>query len=74
MAAIPANAGARRACDRFLSPAEVKAFWAWLVAYQERSLIASAVLLRIATGQRSEEILRITADTYDRAKGDDLLA
>jgi integrase len=31
--------------------------------------MAWAVLLRIATGQRSEEILRITVDSYDRAKG-----
>jgi hypothetical protein len=30
--------------------------------------MASAMLLRIATGQRSEEVLRITEASYEKAK------
>ncbi len=68
VAAIPNNTGASRPGQRFLSPAELRTFWLWLVEHQETSLTASAMMLRIATGQRSSEILRITRDVYEPAR------
>ena len=64
---IPADPEASRPRDRFLSAVEVCKFWGWLSPYRRDSLMASVVMLRIATGQRSEEILRIS-----RRKGDGL--
>jgi integrase len=69
VAAIPPNASANRVGNRFLSPAELRTLWHWLLEYRERSLIASALLLRIATGQRSEEVLRITEASYEKGRG-----
>jgi integrase len=60
-------AGGRRAGDRFLSPKEFRTVWLWLESYQGRSMLAAALLLKLATGQRSEEILRINDARYDRA-------
>ncbi len=68
VAAIPSDAGARQAGNRFLLPVEVRTFWLWLDEYRRRSLLASATMLKIATGQRSEEILRISDAGYDRQK------
>jgi integrase len=79
-AAIPINSAAIRVGDRFLTPAELRVVWNWFAPRQERSLFSSAVLLRIATGQRSEEILKIATEevakltpdrlaTYDRSRG-----
>ena len=68
VAAIPVDAGARRVGDRFLSPAEFRTFWVWLDGYRNQSLLASALMLKMATGQRSEEILRISDGGYDRQK------
>jgi integrase len=68
VAAIPADFGARRAGDRFLSPAEFRTFWLWLDGRREQRLLASATMLKMATGQRSEEILRISGAGYDRQK------
>jgi hypothetical protein len=65
--AIPAGAK-RKAGNRFLSAAELRTLWLWMVDYQKESLMASAALLRIATGQRSEEVLRITTASYERGK------
>jgi hypothetical protein len=68
VAAIPADTGARRAGDRFLSPAEFRVVWRWLDQHRGRSRIASAVMLKMALGQRTEEILRISDTGYDRAR------
>jgi integrase len=68
VAAIPADSGAGKAGDRFLSPAEFRDFWLWLDGYRERSVIASAVALKMATGQRTEEILQISSAGFDREK------
>jgi integrase len=69
VAGIGAVAGAKRAGNRFLSPVEVRIFWLWLLEYSAQCRLASAVLLKIATGQRSEEILRINDAGYYRAAG-----
>jgi integrase len=66
--AIPADMSAGRVGDRFLSPVEFRIVWLWLADYQSESLIASAIMLKMATGQRSEEVLRISESGYDRQK------
>ena len=72
---IEADAEASKPRDRWLSAAEVCQLWTWLSPYRRDSLMASAVMLRIATGQRSEEILRISRRKgeglgfYDKAAG-----
>jgi len=68
VSAIPANVSARRAGDRFLSPAEFRTVWLWLDPYRSESLIAAAVMIKMATGQRSEEVLGISEPRYDRQK------
>jgi integrase len=68
VSAIPADKDAFRARDRFLSPAELRTFWLWLESYSELSRLASALRLMLATGQRAEEILRITTSVYERPK------
>jgi len=68
VAAIPADASASKPGERFLTAAEVQVFWAWLFDYQRDSLAASAVLLKLALGQRTEEILRIKESGYERQK------
>ena len=72
--AIPANKAARRVGNRFLSKAELRTFWHWLLPYRTESLIASAILLRIATGQRTEEILKIATMATASAAPDKLAA
>jgi integrase len=62
--AIQADPDARKARDRFLTPAEVKALWDWLVANTARSKYVTAVQLLIITGQRVEEILRVSDKVY----------
>jgi integrase len=54
--------------DRFLTPAEVRTFWTWLEGYDVDSGLAPALRLMLATGQRSEEILRISAATYEPSR------
>jgi hypothetical protein len=66
--AIPADMSAKRAGDRFLSPIEFRTVWLWLDDFRNESLIASAVMLKMATGQRTEEVLRISDTGYDRQK------
>jgi integrase len=63
VAAIPVAEGISNARDRFLTPAEVRKFWTWLEAFDVESKFAPALRLMLATGQRSEEILRITSAT-----------
>jgi hypothetical protein len=57
--AIKADSTAHRTRDRYLRPTEFRAFWNWLVNYDELSRFAPALRLMMATGQRAEEILRI---------------
>ncbi len=66
--AIPADASASRAGDRYLSPVEFRKFWEWLVAKDDISRFSRAVRLNMATGQRVEEILRISDTGYDPAE------
>lgn len=77
---VRAIQAANRARDRYLNPEELRVFWNWLVAHKESSLMAHALLLRIATGQRGEEILKIATPeaaaqsegrlaAYDKAEG-----
>jgi integrase len=66
VAAIPTDKQALRVGERFLSPAEFRLFWAWLLANRTRSASAPAVQLIMATGQRVQEILRLTDRHYDR--------
>jgi integrase len=65
VANIPNNTGASRPGERYLNPAELRTFWTWLWEYRVRSLLASALLLRITTGGRAVNLLRITTDVYD---------
>jgi integrase len=68
IAAIPVAEGISNARNRFLTPAEVRTFWTWLEGYEVDSKFAPALRLMLATGQRSEEILRITSSTYDPSR------
>jgi len=68
VAAIPADANARRPADRFLSADEFRHVWNWTEGYTQKSLIAYAVLLKLALGQRTEEVLRISSAGYDRGR------
>jgi integrase len=68
VAAIRADTDASQPRKRFLTPAEFRALWLWLAADEETSLMASALKIMMATGQRTEEILRITTAVYDRPK------
>ena len=68
VAAIPPDAGAGRPGERFLTPAEFRVVWLWLDNYCQRSRLASAAMIKMATGQRTEEILRISGAGYDRQK------
>jgi integrase len=67
IAAIPMDGACIRAGSRFLTRAELQTFWLWLNTSVDTSLLASALKLRIATGQRSEEILRLNTTIYDRS-------
>ncbi|MEZ5831985.1 MAG: hypothetical protein R3D05_12475 [Dongiaceae bacterium] len=66
VAAIPTDQQALRVGDRFLTPAEFRLFWEWLVANRTRSVSAPALQLIMATGQRVREILCLTEMHYDR--------
>lgn len=68
VAAIPTDTSAIRALDRYLSVREFKVFWEWLEKNRERSEMALALQLMMATGQRVQEILRISDRSYDRAE------
>jgi hypothetical protein len=66
--AIAINQAGVRLGNRFLTPAELRTFWFWLNSKADSRLIVVAVKLRIATGQRSEEILRLDSTIYDRSR------
>ena len=67
--AIPTDPMALRVGERFLTVLEFRTFWEWLSANYQRSTMAPAVHLIMATGQRVQEILRITEAHFDRAEG-----
>lgn len=70
VAAIPADPDASPPRDRFLMPQEFRTLWLWLSEYETESLAASALKIVLATGQRIEEVLRITSTaTDDPARG-----
>jgi hypothetical protein len=55
VAAIKADASAKRTVDRFLSPEELRAWWHWLDARREVSLMASGMMILFATGSASKK-------------------
>jgi integrase len=67
--AIPVGEGISNPRNRFLTPAEVRTLWNWLETLDVESKFPPALRLMLATGQRSEEILRITAATYETSRG-----
>jgi integrase len=68
ISAIPVADGISNPRNRFLTPAEVRTLWTWLEGHDVDSRLAPALRLMLATGQRSEEILRITASTYESSR------
>ena len=67
-ALIPIDKRAYRPGTRFLSPTEVRALWDWLSKRDGRSALAPALRLIMATGQRVEEILRVSESVYERPR------
>jgi integrase len=65
-AAVKPDDTAARACDRFLTPAEFRAFWLWLMGHGKNSRLAYAARIHMTTGQRVEEVLRMSAASFDR--------
>ena len=68
VAAIPTDPAALRVGERFLAIPEFRTFWEWLAANYQRSTMAPALHLIMSTGQRVQEILRITEAHFDRAE------
>lgn len=68
VAAIPTDPQALRVGHRFLTPMEFRQFWAWLDENHTRSRSSSAIQLMMATGQRVQEILRLTDSHYDQSQ------
>jgi integrase len=66
VAAIPTDLDALRVGDRYLTPLEFRIFWEWLTLNPARSDMAPALQLIMATGQRVQEVLRISDGGYDR--------
>jgi integrase len=65
--AIPPDQGASKPGDRFLDPAEFREFWLWLIEDEKRSRLSAGLRLKMATGQRTEEVLSIDKTVYQRA-------
>jgi integrase len=72
VSAVPTDPKARRAGERFLTPAEMRTFWVWLEQKDAVSSVAKVPRLIMATGQRVSEILKISTRIYDA--GEALLA
>jgi integrase len=66
VSAVKADETVHRTSNRFLSPAEFRAFWAWLVDHGKNSRLAYAARIEMATGQRVEEVLRMSSAGFDR--------
>ncbi len=64
-AVITVDTDAFQPRDRFLSETEFADFWRWLCTQDDDRRGAAAVRLMMATGQRPEEILRITKARFD---------
>lgn len=62
--AIPTDPNASCPSNRYLSPAEIRAFWQWCEQNEHRSNLCVALRLMIATGQRVQEIVRMSAAGY----------
>lgn len=63
--AIPTDPNANKVGERWLSPAEFKAFHDWLMANRWRSHLCNVLLLCLFTGQRIKEITLLTRENYD---------
>lgn len=68
IAAIPVADGVVNRRNRFRSPVEVKTPWDWLEAFDIDSNLSRALRLMLATGQRSGEILGLTAASYEPSR------
>jgi integrase len=66
VSAVPADAEASKPGERFLIPREIKTLWDWLVEYEPNSSLAPGLRLLICTGQRCEEIMRISTASYEK--------
>jgi integrase len=69
VSAIPLDPESKRVGTRYLTPAEYRDFWHWLLTQVQVSRAACGVLLCMATGQRLSEMLSLTnskgvADDY----------
>jgi len=72
VAAVAPDFNASRMGTRFLSPAEIRAFWNWLGSDNAPvSRMCKALRLQLAMGQRTEEILRMSEKLY--MKGDQMM-
>lgn len=58
--AIPTDPNASCPSNRYLSPAELRAFWIWCEQNESRSNLCIALRLMMATGQRVQEIVRMS--------------
>jgi hypothetical protein len=65
VAGIPTDPAALKAGERFLTIVEFPLCWEWLSDNYERSSMAPALHLMMATGQRVQEILCLTSRHYD---------
>lgn len=65
---IPTDHEAVKPGQRFLSPIELRLFWNWLVEKEKNSRLSPTLRLLMATGQRVEEILRITTTAYEKSR------
>ncbi|MDP3328767.1 site-specific integrase [Parvibaculum sp.] len=63
---IASDPAAKRTSNRFLSPRQFRDFWEWLNHTRANSRANEPLMLQLALGQRGEEILRISADVFDR--------
>lgn len=64
VSAIATDPNASCPSNRYLSPSELRAFWQWCEQNEYRTNLCGALLLMMATGQRVQEIVRVSADVY----------
>jgi hypothetical protein len=68
VATIKADTAVSQPRNRFLTPTEFLTFWRWLEACDEKSRLSQALRMMLASGQRAEEVLRITDTVYERPR------
>lgn len=68
-AAIPTDPNASCPSNRYLSPSELRAFWRWCEQNEQRSNMCMVLRLMMATGQRVQEIVRISDAGYLKEEG-----